>query len=426
MKGLIDFSTITACGECCTGCKKKESGLCKGCIESDGHCEEWAQSKGCPIHKCARKHEVQFCGLCPEFPCTWLKEKIVWNPNAISHLEELADLHWFQRMVEALNLGTLSVKTEQVSGGYMHKMYRLETTQGRYAVKVLNSMVMKRPDALDNYERAECLEKILQENKLPVVPALEIDKRKMQCVDGKYFYVFEWSDGKAIPWREITGEHCKIIGGLLAKIHKLEQPEHPGNCKQGEETCEPENFSVDWEGYAELAKVKCPEIAEILWKNVALLKEAQESYNEALKSAPKLSCICNGDMDSKNVLWLDGKPQIIDLECLDYGNPFVEMFQLALSWSGGVVNNLDYECLREFISSYKKEYGEIKVDLKALYGIGFSWLDWLDYNVRRALGIECADASERQLGITQVSETLERIVYYTSIKEEVLSYLEEI
>lgn len=89
----IDFKTITACGECCVGCKKKEAGLCQGCIESDGHCEEWTQSGGCPIYKCAKEHGVQFCGLCKEFPCQGLKEKIVWNPNAIEHLSKLADLY---------------------------------------------------------------------------------------------------------------------------------------------------------------------------------------------------------------------------------------------------------------------------------------------------------------------------------------------
>ena len=45
--GTIDFTKITACGECCFGCKKKDEGLCEGCIESDGRCKEWAQSGEC-------------------------------------------------------------------------------------------------------------------------------------------------------------------------------------------------------------------------------------------------------------------------------------------------------------------------------------------------------------------------------------------
>ncbi len=93
MSHNIDFTTITACGECCVGCKKKEKGICRGCIESDGHCEEWARSKGCPIYKCAKEHKVQFCGICEEFPCNGLKTKIHWRPNVIEELRELAELY---------------------------------------------------------------------------------------------------------------------------------------------------------------------------------------------------------------------------------------------------------------------------------------------------------------------------------------------
>lgn len=93
MKTNVDFTAITACGECCTGCRKKAEGICKGCIESDGHCEEWAQSQGCPIHQCAKEHHVQFCGLCKEFPCEGLTQKIVWRPNVVEELTELADLY---------------------------------------------------------------------------------------------------------------------------------------------------------------------------------------------------------------------------------------------------------------------------------------------------------------------------------------------
>jgi len=94
----IDFSKITACGECCAGCQKKADGLCEGCIESDGHCKEWARSKGCPIHKCAREHGVQFCGLCAEFPCAWLPEKVSWNADIVEDLTRLAEMYRKQNL----------------------------------------------------------------------------------------------------------------------------------------------------------------------------------------------------------------------------------------------------------------------------------------------------------------------------------------
>ena len=86
----IHWDTLTPCGECCTGCAKKRDGFCRGCIESDGHCKDGEQSAGCPIFRCAKAHNVSFCGLCPTFPCDWLREKVTWNPNIVAHLFALA------------------------------------------------------------------------------------------------------------------------------------------------------------------------------------------------------------------------------------------------------------------------------------------------------------------------------------------------
>ena len=77
----MDFSAVTACGEDCTGCKKKADGLCPGCIEADGFVPEWAESGRCKIHACAKKHGARFCGVCPEFPCQDLPQFIHWEPS---------------------------------------------------------------------------------------------------------------------------------------------------------------------------------------------------------------------------------------------------------------------------------------------------------------------------------------------------------
>uniref|UniRef100_UPI004057C393 aminoglycoside phosphotransferase family protein n=1 Tax=Acetatifactor sp. TaxID=1872090 RepID=UPI004057C393 len=325
----------------------------------------------------------------------------------------------FENILTALNLGSFTAMPQRVSGGYMHKMYKLETTTGTYAVKLLNPSIMKRPDAMENYKRAEQLETVLEANHLPIVPALCIKGQKMHCIDGQYCYLFTWTEGKALDWHEINAEHCKIAGTLLAKIHKLEQTA-PSST---ESSFTDEDFRFDWDAYIALANEKCPEIAKKLQSNRNLLYLAQQEYNSAMTNVPAISCICDGDMDSKNVLWVDGEPLIIDLECLDYGNPFTEMFQLALSWAGGVLCDIDFERLGAFIRAYSHEYGTLNIDLKSLYGIGFSWLDWLEYNVKRALMIECENEEEQKLGIGQVHETLGRIIYYHSVKDELLKQL---
>ncbi len=96
-----DFATITACGECCTHCSKKAEGLCPGCIEADGYVPEWAGSGRCKVYACARKHGVQFCGICAEFPCRDLTAVIHWNPHIVEHLNGLAEKYHKQNAGEA-------------------------------------------------------------------------------------------------------------------------------------------------------------------------------------------------------------------------------------------------------------------------------------------------------------------------------------
>ena len=68
-------------------------------------------------------------------------------------------------------------KIAPVSGGLMHRMYRVETDGGKYAVKHLNPIIMKRPDALANYAKAEKLEETLAARKA------ELEKLKKEQGD---------------------------------------------------------------------------------------------------------------------------------------------------------------------------------------------------------------------------------------------------
>ena len=178
---------------------------------------------------------------------------------------------------------------------------------------------------------------------------------------------------------------------------------------------------TDWDSYIRLAEKMHSELAGELAAHRSLLYQAQQEYNAAIDSLPNRICISDGDMDCKNVLWKNGEPFIIDLECLDYGNPFPEMLQLALSWAGGDVCSIDPGRLHTFLTAYRAEYGEIPVDWKMLSGAGYSWLDWLEYNTKRALRIECGDEEEQRLGLREAQETIRRIDYYQHVREKIFS-----
>lgn len=326
----------------------------------------------------------------------------------------------FKTVIKKLGLGEMISQPQRVAGGYLHKMFRLETTTGKYAVKLLNPVIMKRPGVLENYKRAEHIEQILSEHHIPIVPALEIHGVRMQKADGQYFYLFEWTDAKALDWHGIRKQHCEAAGELLARIHNI-----PLHGMSFEYTISDRKFHVDWDGYIRLAQKMQSELSEELERNRELLYQAQQAYNAAVDIVPDIVCITDGDMDCKNVLWKNRQPLIIDLECLDYGNPFLEMFQLALSWAGDAVCDIDFARLDSFLRAYQSEYGKVHVDWKTLSGAGFFWLDWLEYNMKRALLIECGDREEQKLGICEAKETIRRIVYYHSVKESMLEYLRD-
>lgn len=74
---------------------------------------------------------------------------------------------------------------------------------------------------MGNYRTAEKLEAMLEKSGIPIIPALVFSGRKMQEMDGQFFYLYEWYDGKTLKKEEITEFHCRKIAGFLARINAL-------------------------------------------------------------------------------------------------------------------------------------------------------------------------------------------------------------
>ena len=321
----------------------------------------------------------------------------------------------FAQIAAQLGLGGLLREPERVSGGYMHRMYRLDTESGSYALKLLNPEIMKRPDARANYARAERLEKQLQAA-LPVVSALEFGGEKMQHMEGRDFYLFPWVEGKALAPAEVTPDHCAIMGDLLAIQHSLPCEASPGPC---------EAQPIDWRGLlAEARARRSAEMIRLLENNIALLEETEQQRVQAASVLTPQVCISNGDMDVKNVLWQDGRPLIIDLECLDYGHPEREMLMLALMWAGWETGCWKRDNLRAFVDAYVARRGKPENDILTLYDSMDTWPAWLEYNVKRAIGLEAQDGEEQQLGQKQAAFAMERILFSREIRQEVAKVID--
>lgn len=321
----------------------------------------------------------------------------------------------FETICNNYNLGELTEPPKPLTGGFMHKMYSLHTVSGKYAVKLLNPHIMKRESSKSNYKTAEELELILERHNIPIIPALIFNNEKMQKIEEQYFYLFNWFDGKALQSEEITPQHCKMIGKILADIHNIDKKAEAFNRSE---------ININWDFYIEKIKSKNIELFRSLSYIRALLYESQNKGNYSIKALPKTISICHNDMDSKNVLWQNNKFRIIDLECLCYSNPFLELFELALCWSGYENCSIDSEKFYSFIKSYSDADGALPQNWEAIYYSNYGRLEWLEYNLKRVLGID-SDADEKEIGLSETKETIAHIIYYNSIKKELMDICNE-
>ncbi len=319
----------------------------------------------------------------------------------------------FDLISSDLKLGKVIEKPVQVTGGFMHKMFKVVTNKDRYIIKLLNPNIMKRPTAMGNYKIADDIEETLKQNNIPAVYAIEFNGSKMQEMNGQYYYVFKWYDGESLKDDEIGIFHCKKIGEVLAKIHNI-------NLKN--EAFARNEIHIDWQKYIELADEMNSPVYDIIKDHIELFNKSMKKGNAAIKKLPAVKAICHNDMDSKNVLWLDDEFKLIDLECLGYSNPYLELFELALCWSGYESCNIDFELFGTFFKAYFDNTNlNTDIDWEVMYYSNFGRLEWLEYNIKRALMIECDTKEEQQLGISEVKETVEHIIYYDKVKNDILN-----
>ena len=127
-----------------------------------------------------------------------------------------------ERLILENNLGNKINNIDKVTGGLSHRMYKVETDKGIYAVKELNNGVMKREKAYSNFVFSEKVTDIVKENGISAIGALKFNNDITQKIDDSYFMVFEWLDGRILKAEEITEKHCEIVGELLARIHNID------------------------------------------------------------------------------------------------------------------------------------------------------------------------------------------------------------
>ncbi len=330
---------------------------------------------------------------------------------------EKEDLLFLQQIAKEWELGNLLSPPKKITGGLTHKMARLTTQKADLAVKLLSAEIMAREDAKGNFSAAEAWEEKMEALSLPAVYAMKKDGKKMQQLEGRYYYLFPWFDGRILKQEEITIRQAEMMGTLLAKIHQIGKSE-------GEKESVPE---MDFDGPVSLLASVDAELYAIFLDVLPLLKEKIARAKAAQNHLPTNQSLCHNDMDPKNVLWQADMETfaLIDLECLSPGSPHKELLETAMAWSGASEEVFDPARMQAFLSAYLKENKELQpVCWSAVLDSFVGEMEWLAFNLRRVLEKETFSLAEQALGKEECIKTITQIKIKENRREQILSVME--
>lgn len=324
----------------------------------------------------------------------------------------------FEKLCNILKLGKIVSVPNSIWGGLLHRMYAIETTQGKYAIKVLNPQIMLRPVAMHNFINSERIANSALNN-IPALPAKEFNGTFMQEIDKQFYLVFDWVDGKSLKPNEINIVHCEKIGAILADIHMTDFSElgiinDLSNSPQ----------LTDWNYYLQKGQENNAVWVNLLLEIINKLYEWNAQANKSVKQLASDMVISHRDLDSKNVMWSQDNPIIIDWESAGYVNPMQELTETAIYWSENDMGNIDKQRFFAFVGGYKKRYGTVKANWRTVLVNGFlGKLGWLEYSLKRSLFIECTDVEEQKMGTAQVIGTINAIRGYADMIYEIETWL---
>lgn len=306
----------------------------------------------------------------------------------------------FEKICNNLSLGNIIENVEKINGGITNQMYKVQTTKGKFAIKIINKhRIQKSKNILKNIEFSEQIATIANLNNINSIPAIRFNNKYVQNIDDEYILVYKWYDGKILLTKEIDIEKVKIIANMLAKLHKIVPK---SDIKSEKYT------KIDYNIYYQKLKNTNDYWSRDFIEKFNILNEIYDKvYYNYSKLSDEKSYI-HKDLNRKNIMWNSSTPYIIDWETATIGNPSIDFFNSA--WF--LTADADEEKYKAFANSYF-ETNKFKDNINiSAYSAIIEECNWLEFSLKRALAIQSNDVDEINLGKNSINDSLTEIVNY--------------
>lgn len=314
-----------------------------------------------------------------------------------------------QHICLALNLGVSVTQPTPVSGGLINKMWHVQTATGQYAIKELNQTLIQADDIVTQQNSTEDVARQLGTMGIPVASGLLHNNSSVVEVDGSYYIVYPWLSGTLCDSNQVSSTHAKIMALLVAQIHqqKLQVPAF----KHTKLHAYSNDYFEQLVSNADTAQLSC---AALLNENLSAICLINENFLESIPNLNKDLVVSHGDLDQKNVVWVDElHPVIIDWECAGLVNPTHEIIAIALDWSGVNAGHIDLEVFAMMVAEYQRAGGRIDSTViePAFDAVGGNWLNWLRSNIEQMLDRQHDDQDADDNNTEHVLHTITMLNY---------------
>lgn len=326
------------------------------------------------------------------------------------------DLLYIKSICESLSFGSLLEVPDRIKSNLEYKVYKITTEQGIFAIKIFSKEFINSEQDIEKIKLALLLEEKLNEHDIAIFVAASLNGEKLQKINDRYFLIYNFVNGKTIESKNVLLEPCRVIGSLLSKMHNV-------HYKELEKVIIP-YMHIRWRKYLRLAEHKGSEISKVLSENIKKLEIITENCNNALNHLPNIETIVHSNLTCKNVLWTENGVKINGNEYLKYGNPYIDLVKTALYWAGAKEYNINYNLFNYLVKEYYKDKVRPKLDWSIVYaGMYKEMLKGLERYIKIALMIDYKDKDNKEEKEEQVENLIKEIIYYNTIKDEIISRL---
>lgn len=324
----------------------------------------------------------------------------------------------FDHVCKMYNVGKLVASPTQIFGGWMHEVWQLHTSEGMFAVKLLDPYLVALPGFLTATHRGDDLAQYMKMQGVPTVPAIRLNNSSTALVQDRQVMLFEWIIGECLDVNAALPDRAKQIGWWLGKMHVLAHHFYDKDKKVSEDF---ENVFMppkkDWQSLFQQA-----DALQFSWlTEIKRLFEQINRWDVAAKQASILlkkdTLLCHRDLGQTNVIWSSPTaPFIIDWGYVGYIYPGVELLGTALNWAGMLTCRLDESTFKALIKAYQVAVGFLpRLDqVVADAFIGFC-LDWVVYNMQRSID----QGQENKLITHMIMKTLNSLLFLNGEMQKV-------